>query len=49
MGWCVDAPTEPVVVPIAVEPKRTYTRRVVEAEVSVPAKRTYKRRDLTAD
>jgi hypothetical protein len=47
MGWCVDAPVAPDVVPIAVEPKRTYTRKVVEAEV--PAKRTYKRRDLSAE
>jgi hypothetical protein len=60
MGWCVDAPPVPdvgtsmpksgwaEVVAVTVA-KRTYTRKVVDAEESVPAKRTYKRRDLTAD
>jgi hypothetical protein len=58
MGWCVDAVPElgtpppktgwAEVVAVTVA-KRTYTRKVVDAEESVPAKRTYKRRDLTAD
>lgn len=55
MGWCSDAPA--VVAPLVVAeepPKRTYTRKVVEAEeAQAPAAkktpRAYHRRDLRAE
>lgn len=55
LGWAIEAPPPEAPAPAASPAKRTYTRKIVQAEATVaapahdPADRTYLRRDLVAE